>query len=153
MLVEQGERFSKSELLAFAEQNITVSEMAITMNANIEDVIACYAQYSQEDRSKFPLKLLLTREWLERELQTSKVADICRKAKTNPSVVKSYCKKYGIQGSQMLKHILTEEILYDLFVKQRMTDGEIALAYNCSLESVKKLRGKYGIDANARSDA
>jgi len=153
MIVGQAEKYSKAVLLSFVEQDMSVSEMAITMKADIEEVIACYAQYSREDRNAFPLKLLLTKEWLEYEMQTSKVADICRKAKTNPAVVKSYCKKYGIQSKQMLKYILTEDVLYDLFVKQRMTDGEIASAHNCSLESVKKLRSKYGIDADARADA
>jgi len=153
MLVGEEGRYSKTILLSFVKHDMSVSEMAVALNADIEEVIACYAQYSQNDRNAFPLKLLLTKEWLENELQTSKVADICRKAKTNPSVVKSYCKKYGIQNKQMLKYILTEDLLYDLFVKQRMTDGEIASTYNCSLESVKKLRSKYGIDANARADA
>ena len=101
MIVGQAEKYSKAVLLSFVEQDMSVSEMAITMKADIEEVIACYAQYSREDRNAFPLKLLLTKEWLEYEMQTSKVADICRKAKTNPAVVKSYCKKYGIQSKQI----------------------------------------------------
>ena len=149
----QQNKYSKSTILEYVEKQMSVAEIAEAMNVDVNEFIECYAQYSRDDRKSFPLKLLLTKEWLEQELQTSKVADICRRTKTSPSVIKAYCEKYGFQSKLMLKYILTKEVLYELFVKQRMTDGQIASMYACSLESVKKLRNKYGIEAGARTDA
>lgn len=143
----------REQLLQCAKKRVPVTEMAKLLNMDFSVVMESYVKFSAEDRDQFPLSLLITKEWLETELTNSTVAEICRKIRTSPSVIKNYCKKYGIQRKPMIRDILTKDKIYEHFVKQRMSDREIAALYGCSLETVKKQRSKYGIGVGTRTNA
>lgn len=57
-------------------------------------------------------------------------------------------KVYGIEAIE--RAVVPKEILIDLYVKQKMTDKEIAEQYNCAEKTVCSLRKRFGIQANRK---
>lgn len=144
-------KFSIDEIRDLANRGITVSEMAKLLQVDFELLSDFYAVCSKEDRSGFPIRLLITKPWLEEKLKKLTVADICAETKTSVSVINRLCKTYGIEKKPMLKTVLSPEVMYSLFVEQRLTDKEIAARYSFSTEWIKKLRRNYGITSTTRT--
>ena len=61
-------------------------------------------------------------------------------------------KIYEIKKKPLLKDVLTSEVLYSLFVEQHLSDKEIAKMYKCSIDTLKKLRAKYNITYESRTE-
>ncbi len=97
-------------------------------------------------KAKFP------KEWLQNELKTKSVHQICKETKTSFTAINRLIKIYGIERKPKLKDILTAEVLYSLFVEQQLTDAKISKRYMCSIETVKKLRAKHNITYESRTD-
>lgn len=98
------------------------------------------------------MKEKFEKEWLQNELKTKPISKICQETGTSFSVINRLIKIYGIERKPMLKDVLTSEVLYSLFVEQRLTDAQISKSYFCSIETVKKLRAKYNITYESRTD-
>lgn len=98
------------------------------------------------------MKAKFEKEWLQNELKTKTLYQICRETETSFSVINRLIRIYGIERKPMLKDVLTYEVLYSLFVEQHLTDAQISQRYHCSIETVKKLRAKYNITNESRTD-
>ena len=98
------------------------------------------------------MKEKFEKEWLQNELKTKKLSQICIENETSFSVINRLIRIYGIERKPMLKDVLTYEVLYSLFVEQHLTDAQISQRYRCSIETVKKLRAKYNITYESRTD-
>ena len=98
------------------------------------------------------MKEKFEKEWLQNELKTKKLSQICIENETSFSVINRLIRIYGIERKPMLKDVLTYEVLYSLFVEQHLTDAQISQRYHCSIETVKKLRAKYNITYESRTD-
>ncbi len=98
------------------------------------------------------MKAKFEKEWLQNELKTKSVYQICKETKTSFTAINRLIKIYGIERKQKLKDILTSEVLYSLFVEQQLTDAKISKRYLCSIETIKKLRAKHNITYESRTD-
>ena len=141
--------FIKDEIKALAAQGYPVHLMADKLDADETALEKFYIDCFAEDSSAFPLRLLATSEWLQKKLQSESVVQISSELQTSPSTIKRLMRIYGISKSK-LKDVLTPEVLYSLFVERRFSDRQIAEEYNCSIESVKKLKAAYHISSSDR---
>lgn len=98
------------------------------------------------------MKAKFEKEWLQNELKTKSVYQICKETKTSFTAINRLIKIYGIEQKPKLKDLLTSEVLYSLFVEQQLTDAKISKRYLCSIETVKKLRAKHNITYESRTD-
>ena len=139
---EKQPRFRKEDILPLVQESLTVLEMSDRLHANFDDLCDFYAKCSSGDRTAFPLHLLLTKPWLEQQIAAKSVARIANEVYTSPAVVRRRMKLYGIKEKPRLRDILTPEVLYSLYVDQHLTDRVIAGRYNCSIDTIKKLRSQ-----------
>lgn len=148
--MNQQPTFSIDTIRELVNQGMTVSEMANHLQVDFELLSDFYCDCSRHDRAGFPIRLLVTKPWLEEKLRTLTVADICAETKISATAINRLCAKYGIERKPMLKTVLSPEVMYSLFVEQRLSDKEIASRYSFSTEWVKKLRRNYGISSDTR---
>lgn len=144
--------FSKEKIKAMASDGMTVSAMAQELNANEEELTAFYAKCYKEDKSSFPIRLLVTKAWLEEKLITEPIDRIARDAGCSPNLIKNLINTYGLEKKQSISKQLTPEVLYTLYVEDRLSDREIARKFNCSSEYLRKLRSRYNISYDQRMD-
>lgn len=149
--MNQQPTFSIETIRELVNQGMNVREMAEYLQVDFEMLSDFYCDCSKSDRAGFPIRLLITKPWLEEKLKTLTVSDICAETKTSISVINRLCKTYGIEKKPMLKTVLSPEVMHSLFVEQRLTDKEIASRYSFSTEWVKKLRRNYGISSDTRT--
>ncbi len=142
--------FSDEQLLSLVSENIPVSEMAIRLGVDYEDLFAHYAACSADNRKAYPLTLLITESWLSTKMATTPIAAISREAMVSPSVIRRLAKQYGIQSKLTVRQILSGDVLHALYVGQGYTDKAIAAQYGCSVELVKQLRKQHGISPDDR---
>jgi len=145
-------QFDKAVIANLASEGMTVPEMAEKLGANVRDLSKFYITCFAENKNAYPLRLLVTKSWLEKELKTKTVSQICLELSTSFSVINRLIKIYGIEKKPLLKDILTPEVLYAHFVDEQLSDKEISLKYSCSIETIKKLRAKYNINYESRTD-
>ena len=74
---------------------------------------------------------------------------IARRFNITPNKVSKLIKKYNLK-KVYIKDKLTKEKLYFYFVVERKTDREIARMYNCSRNTVMKLRYMNSIKKDMR---
>ena len=141
--------FSKDKIRSFAEEGKSVPDMASALNADLEELTQFYAECYEEDHDAFPLRLLVTKTWLDEKLKSEPVSHIARSVRATPRTIKNLMKVYGLK-KEKLSDILTPEVLYTLFVVNGLTDKEIAKQYGCSIESIKKIRAKSNIVHSGR---
>ncbi len=98
------------------------------------------------------MKAKFEKEWLQNELKTKSIYQICKETETSFTAINRLITIYGIERKPKLKDILTSEVLYSLFVEQQLTDAKISKRYMCSIETVKKLRAKHNITYESRID-
>lgn len=151
--MSQAQTFSAEQVRALAAEGIPVTEMAIRLQADYDTLFDLYVDWSKSDRIGFPIRLLITKSWLEEKIKKLTIADICAETKTNYPLISRFCKAYGIERKPMLKNVLSPEVMYSLFVEQGMSDREIGQRFSVSFETVKRLRVSYGISSDTRSKA
>ena len=144
--------FSKEKIKAMASDGMTVSAMAQELNVNEDELSAFYAKCYKEEKSSFPIRLLLTRTRLEEKLMGEPIDKIAREAGCSPNLIKNLISTYGLEKKQSISKQLTPEVLYTLYVEDRLSDREIARRYNCSHEYLRKLRKRYNISYDQRMD-
>lgn len=143
---------SEQAIRDLAAEGISVKDMSKQLDVDFDDLSFFYCKLSLSDRKAYPIELLITKEWLEHELQSKPVSRISYETQTAPSVIKRLAAKYNVSLKPKLKDILTREVIFDLFVGRGMTDSSIADQYHCSIDSVKWLRKHYNINSKTRID-
>lgn len=143
----------KTKIKEMVAEGKTLEEMATLLKVGYEDLVEFYLDLSAGDRKTFPIELYITKEWLEKELQTKTIARIAFETRTSHRLVKNRVKSYKIEIKQKLVDILTPSVIQSLFVDKSMTDDMIANQYNCSPVTIKKLRERYGITVQTRISA
>lgn len=144
--------FSKEKIKAMASDGMIVSAMASELNVNEDELAAFYASCYKEDKSSFPIRLLVTKTWLAEKLISEPIDRIARESGCSPTLIKNLIGTYGLEKKQSLSKQLTPEVLYTLYVEDRLSDREIARKYNCSYEYLRKLRKRYHISYDQRRD-
>ncbi len=144
-------KFDKSIIAAFAVEGKTVADMADELKVDFYELSKFYISCFADDKHAFPLRLLVTKSWLEEELKNKNISQICQETGTSFSVINRLVKIYGIKKKPLLKDILTADVLYSLFVDQQLSDKEISKRYKCSIDTLKKLRAKYNISYESRT--
>ncbi len=150
--MNESRKLNTEQIISLVNENISVAEMADRLGVEYNILFDYYAECSTKDRRAYPIHLLITKTWLESKIKTATISDICYETKASPKIIHRLADKYGIQTKPMLKDVLTKEVLFALFVEQGIVDKDIAAKYNCSIETIKKLRKKYGITSAARTD-
>ena len=145
-------KFDKSIIASMADEGKTVAEMAQELQIDFTELSKFYISCFAEDKHTFPLRLLVTKSWLEEQLDKKTISQICQELGTSFSVINRLVKIYEIQKKPLLKDVLTSEVLYSLFVEQHLSDREIAKMYKCSIDTLKKLRAKYNITYESRTE-
>ena len=143
--------FSEETIKALASESKTVPMMADELGADESELETFYAECSAKDRSAFPIRLLVTKSWLEERIYISTVSAVAKSVKCSSKMIKTLMNTYGLEKKSIAKQ-LTPEILYSLFVEKKMTDSAIAGIYCCATETVKKARAKYNITYYSRKD-
>ena len=145
-------RPSEQVIRELAAKGILVEDMSKQLGIDIDDLSSYYCELSLSDRRAYPIELLITREWLEHELQSKPFSRISYETQTAPSIIKRLAAKYGIKLKPRLKSILNRDVLFNLFVNCGMTDSSIANQYHCSIDTIKWLRKQYNITSKTRID-
>ena len=140
----------KEQIKFFVKEGLTVNDMALRLHIDYNHLVEQYILFSKEDRKAFPIDNLLTKELLAKLLEDNNFKQIINKYCIAPSVLKRLCVQYDIGNRTMLKNRLPYAKMHSLFVIQHLSDSEIAKRYSCSIESIKKLRKAYGIEAGMR---
>lgn len=153
MKLSRENTFSAEQIRSLAAEGVTVSEMAQRLKVDYNALCDSYIDWSKSDRKAYPIRLLITKSWLEEKMKTMTIADISAETKTNYPLISRFCENYGIARKPMLKNVLSPEVMFSLFVEQSMSDKEIAAKYSVSHETVKKLRVNYGIGSETRTSA
>lgn len=147
-----SKRFDKSIIASMADEGKTVAEMAQELKVDFNELSKFYISCFAENKHAFPLRLLVTKSWLEKQLEKKTISQICQELGTSFSVINRLVKIYEIKKKPLLKDVLTSEVLYSLFVEQHLSDKEIAKMYKCSIDTLKKLRAKYNITYESRTE-
>lgn len=142
--------YSYERIRELASEGYTVQAMAEELNVDFDELFAFYADCSAKDRTAFPIRLLVTKSWLEDKIKKAPISIICADTKLSPSTVRQLIRVYKIEPKKKLNEILTPEVLNALFVEQELTDKDIASQFKCSIDTIKKLRAKYGITYESR---
>ena len=148
--MSKDKKFSASQIRELASEGLTVQAMAEKLNVDFEELFFFYADCSAKDRSAYPIRLLVTKSWLEDKIKKAPISSICADTKLSPSAVRQLIKVYKIEPRKKLNEILTPEVLTALFVEQGKTDKDIATMHKCSIDTIKRLRAKYGITFESR---
>ncbi len=143
-------RYSYEKIRELANEGYTVQAMAEKLGVDFDELFAFYAECSAKDRTAFPIRLLVTKSWLEDKIKKAPISVICADTRLSPSTVRQLIKVYKIEPKKKLNEILTPEVLNALFVEQELTDKDIASQFKCSIDTIKKLRAKYGITYESR---
>ena len=114
--------FSKEKIKAMASDGMTVSAMASELNVNEDELAAFYASCYKEDKSSFPIRLLVTKTWLAEKLISEPIDRIARESGCSPTLIKNLIGTYGLEKKQSLSKQLTPEVLYTLYVEDRLSD-------------------------------
>lgn len=152
MFNTMNKKFDKSIIAGMADEGKTVLEMAQELQVDFNELSKFYISCFAEDKHTFPLRLLVTKSWLEEQLEKKTISQICQEIGTSFSVINRLVKIYEIKKKPLLKDVLTSEVLYSLFVEQHLSDKEIAKMYKCSIDTLKKLRAKYNITYESRTE-
>lgn len=143
-------KYTAAQIRELANEGHTVQSMAEIIGVDFEELFDFYAECSAKDRSAFPIRLLVTKSWLEEQVKKAPISSICADTKLSPSAIRQLIKVYKIEPRKKLNEILTPEVLTALFVEQGMTDKDIASKHKCSIDTIKRLRAKYGITFESR---
>ena len=143
-------KYTAEQIRELASEGITVQAMAEQLNVDFDDLFVFYAECSTRDRSAFPIRLLVTKSWLEDKIKKAPISSICADTKLSPSAIRQLIKVYKLEPRKKLNEILTPEVLTALFVEQGMTDKDIATMHKCSIDTIKRLRAKYKITFESR---
>lgn len=141
------------QIRELASEGYTVQAMAEKLNIDFEELFAFYAEQSFKDRSGFPIRLLVTKSWLEDKIKKAPISSICADTKLSPSAIRKLIKVYNLEPRKKLNEVLTPEVLHALFVQQGMPDKDIAAMHKCSIDTIKRLRAKYGINYESRVES
>lgn len=144
--------FSKEKIKAMASEGMTVPAMAQELNVSEDELEAFYAKCYKQDKSSFPIRLLITKAWLEAKLITEPINQIAKSAGCSPTLIKNLISTYDLERKPSISKQITPEVLYTLYVEEKLSDREIARRYNCSHEYLRKLRKRYNISYDQRMD-
>lgn len=139
---------------------ITAEEMANMVNPpskmSLNDIGKKYGvsrqrvhQVLQEYKEQFP-ELFVgnvepTKEEIKEKLDKNySLSDIAKDFEISTGHLKKKMDEYGLK-KQFIKDVLTKEILIELYVNKEKSDDEIANMYNCSANTVMKLRYNHNI--------
>lgn len=147
-----SKKFDKSIIASMADEGKTVLEMAQELQVDFNELSKFYISCFAEDKHTYPLRLLVTKSWLEEQLEKKTISQVCQEIGTSFSVINRLVKIYDIKKKPLLKDVLTSDVLYSLFVEQNLSDREIAKMYKCSIDTLKKLRAKYNITYESRTE-
>ena len=120
-------QYTADQIREMASEGITVQAMAEKLNVDFEELFLFYADCSARDRSAFPIRLLVTKSWLEEQIKKAPISSICADTKLSPSTIRQLMKVYKLEPRKKLNEILTPEVLNALFVDQGMTDKDISV--------------------------
>ena len=149
-MASNNKSYTKEQIAEYALNGLSVQEMAVKLNVDVKELEDFYIKCFDEDKSSFPIRLLVTKTWLEKEMKIRSVAQICAMTHTSVSVINRLIRIYKLKKRPTLKEVLTYEVLYSLFIEEQLQDSEIASRYKCSIEAIKKLRASYGITSKQR---
>ena len=145
--------FSKEKVKALAAEGLTVPEMAKELNADVSELEAFYAECYKGNQDAFPIRLLITKKWLEEKLENMPAYKIAKVAGCSAGLVRRLMEIYGLKAKPKLVDLLTPEVLYSLYVEEHLQDKDIAAKFGCSAETVKKIRTRHSIGYETRKEA
>ena len=145
--------FSKEKVKALAAEGLTVPEMAKELNADVSELEAFYAECYKGNQDAFPIRLLITKKWLEEKLDVMPVYKIAKVSGCSANLVRHLMEIYGLKAKPKLVDLLTPEVLYSLYVEEHLQDKDIAAKFGCSAETVKRTRIKHNIGYETRKEA
>ena len=67
--MSKDKKFSASQIRELASEGLTVQAMAEKLNVDFEELFFFYADCSAKDRSAYPIRLLVTKSWLEDKIK------------------------------------------------------------------------------------
>ena len=129
---------------------MTLSEIGSIYGVSRQRVHQVLQEYKEEHPELFikitdPAKKEIEK-LLEKNMPLKKIAE-----HFNISInkLKKLMNKYGLK-KVFIKEKLDKETLYSLFIEEEKSDSEIAKLYNCSKNTVMKLRYNHGITSDMR---
>ncbi len=142
--------YSKEDIRALVEQNCSVAQMAKDLDCDEQDLELFYIECFKENRYLYPLRVLLTPEWLKEKLQDASVLEISAYTGASPTAIHRILSSYNMSTPKIVD-VLTPEVLQALYIEQQLSATEIAEQYKCSVDTVKKLVSSYKLRAADRS--
>ncbi len=142
--------YSKEDIRALVEQNYSVLQMAGELDCDEQELELFYIKCFKENRYLFPLRVLLTPEWLKEKLQNASVLEISAYTGASPTAIHRILSSYNMTTPKIVD-VLTPEVLQALYIEQQLSAAEIAEQYKCSVDTVKKLLSAYKLSASNRS--
>lgn len=136
---------SKNQLKEYVNSGYNVSEIAEMISVDEKELLKFYIDCYTKDFRSFPLEKAISKQLLAKELKNASVLQISIKYNVSNTAIQRLMRIYNLY-KPALKDILTPEVLFAHFVEQYMSEREIADKYSCSVETVKSLKKKYGID-------
>ena len=79
--MSKDKKFSASQIRELASEGLTVQAMAEKLNVDFEELFFFYADCSAKDRSAYPIRLLVTKSWLEDKIKKAPISSICADTK------------------------------------------------------------------------
>lgn len=136
--------------LANPPKRMSFSEIAKMYKVSRQRIYQIYNEYKSQYPDLFYEPPKPNREQIEEFLCNNwSLSQIAAYYEITPGTLKKYMEKYNIR-KQFLKEILTRDLLYHLYVELEKDDIEIAEMFNCSPNTVMKLRYINGIYENMR---
>lgn len=124
---------------------ISLSQIGKMYNVTRQRVHQVLKEYKKERPELFVERTFPSKQELEKLLEKNiSLVSIANHFNISTSRLRKLMDEYGLK-KEFIKDKLDKETLCTLFIKQRKTDEEIAKMYNCSKNTVKKLRYQYGI--------
>lgn len=120
--------------------NVSLSKIGQQFKTTRQRVHQILRDYKQEHPDLFLKKKDPQKEEIKEFLsQNMPLFRIARHFDISTNRLKKLMVKYGVEKAY-LKDIITKEVLEDLFVRQGKSNREIAAMYNCSHNTIMKLR-------------
>ncbi len=130
--------------------NMSLSKIGAMYNVSRQRVHQVLQEYKKLKPELFKKPEYPSKEELEDLLDKNiSINAIARRFNITPNKVSKLIKKYNLK-KVYIKDKLTKEKLYFYFVVERKTDREIARMYNCSRNTVMKLRYMNSIKKDMR---
>lgn len=126
------------------------SKIGMKYNVSRQRIHQIYKEYKRQYPEMFKLPQEPSKEEIEGLLKKNvPLSKIAATFDISVGRLKKLMFKYGLKKT-FIKDVLTTECLKDLYIEQEKTDQEIAQFFNCSPNTVMKLRYSYGIYKHMR---